>query len=151
MFRFSGCFIYIFRCPSPKKSLFFFVGFLLGWSFFGFHLGRFREDPRQTGPASPNGATVTFRAAETSGLLFMLLTRYRPQADGPENGVGWRGGGLSCIWLVFLGRDGVWYVSWCFVSKCIWRGFIYIPEKYELWQGRWYFRTYILYRNISHI
>jgi len=65
---------------------------------------RFREDPRQTGPASPNGATVTFRAAETSGLLFMLLTRYRPQVDGPENGLrGW------WVWVVELHMVGCFW------------------------------------------
>lgn len=67
---------------------------------------RFREDPRQTGPASPNGATVTFRAAEASGLLFMLLTRYRPQVDGPENGGGLRG------WWVELHMVGLFGKRW---------------------------------------
>ena len=57
----------------------------------------FREDPRQTGPASPNGATVTFRAAETSGLLFMLLTRYRPQVSSETVYNGWNAvGGPGC-------------------------------------------------------
>ena len=79
----QGIFIYFFRG---------FFCWVATWP-----MGRFREDPRQTGPASPNGATVTFRAAETSGLLFMLLTRYRPQVDGPENGVGLLVGGSRWV------------------------------------------------------
>lgn len=57
----------------------------------------FREDPRQTGPASPNGATLTLRAAHTQGLLFMLLTRYRPQVSSEVVYNGWNAvGGPGC-------------------------------------------------------
>lgn len=57
---------------------------------------RFRQDPQQTGPASPNGATLTLRAA-SNGLLFMLLTRYRPQVSGETVYNGWNAvGGPGC-------------------------------------------------------
>ncbi|CAK9089626.1 unnamed protein product [Durusdinium trenchii] len=56
----------------------------------------FREDPRQTGPASPNGATLMLRGAG-DGLLYMLLTRYRPQVSGETVRNGWNAvGGPNC-------------------------------------------------------
>ena len=57
-------------------------------------IGRFREDPRQAGQAGPNGATIVLRAALAEGRLFMLLTRYRPQARSVRSAE-WPHGALS--------------------------------------------------------